>query len=79
MDNAEFEEILKREGLLHLKNDMEKLREELLKRLGLTELKDSPDELFLAMLDLLKKNSDQLKGTKLDLGKTIIEALGRNN
>jgi hypothetical protein len=74
-----FERILREEGLYHLKDDAEKLREEILKRLGLLELKDSPCELLHAMQKLLETNRKKFKNTKKELGNKIIDVLGRRN
>ena len=74
-----FDQILRENGLLHLKDDIEELRLEILKKLGLSELKDSPVELMKAMEQLLEENKKRLERTQKNIGKTILDASGRRN
>lgn len=74
-----FEKILREEGLYHLKDDTERLREEILKRLGLLDLKDSPCELLEAMQKMIEDNRKKLNSSKRSIGNRIIDALRRRN
>ncbi len=74
-----FEQILRENGLLHLKDDIEGLRLEILRKLGLSDLKDSPIELMKALEALLEENRKRLERTQKNIGKTILDASGRRN
>jgi hypothetical protein len=68
-----FDELLQKTGLYHLKDRPEELRAEVLKRLGLSHLKDDPVEMQKAMIDKLRDNLKRLEKISKDLDEKILK------
>lgn len=74
-----FDELLKKLGLEHLKDDPDALREEVLRKLGFEHLKDDPDALLKGMTERMQDNQQRLDGLKSELGRDILRFMKRNN
>jgi hypothetical protein len=75
-----YEELLRKLGLLHLKDDPDRLQEAILRELGLIELKDDPEALQKRSEELLKEKANKFESVKEELGRLIQDkTLKRNN
>jgi len=75
-----YEELLRKIGLLHLKDDPDKLQEAILRELGLQDLKDNPEALMKRAGEILEKKKEEFESVKDELGRIIQDkTLKRNN
>lgn len=75
-----YEELLRKLGLLHLKDDPDKLQEAILRELGLQDLKDNPEALMKRASEILEKKKEEFESVKDELGRIIQDkTLKRNN
>lgn len=66
-----YEEMLRKVGLLHLKDDPEKLQEAILKELNMSGLKDDPEAIFRQSVEILKEKKQEFDETKKEIGALI--------
>jgi hypothetical protein len=69
----EYDKLLEKVGLSHLRDRPDELREAVLKELGVLDAKDSPEELKERLFGLLVKNRKKLEEMKLNFGRLIQE------
>ena len=75
-----YDELLKKLGLEHLKDNPEKLQEAILKELGLSELKGNTEEILKRSGEILESKQREFDQTKKDLGSLLQEhTLKRKN
>ena len=75
-----YEELLRKLGLLHLKDDPDRLQEAILRELGLHDLKDDPEAMMKRAGEILDKKKEEFESVKDELGKIIKDkTLKRNN
>ena len=75
-----YEELLRKLGLLHLKDDPDRLQEAILRELGMLELKDDPEAMQKRGEEFLKEKAEEFESVKEELGRLIQDkTLKRNN
>lgn len=75
-----YEEMLQKVGLLHLKDDPEKLQEAILEELNMLALKDDPEAIFRQSVEILKEKKQEFDETKKELGTLIqVHSMKRQN
>jgi len=67
-----YEELLRKLGFLHLKDDPDKLQETILRELGMSELRDDPAAMLKRGEEILKEKSEEFQAAREALG-TIIQ------
>ena len=66
-----YEELLRKLGLWHLKDDPEALREAVLKELGMFEMKDKPEEIMKESEKKIEESRKKLAETAKEIGSII--------
>ena len=75
-----YEELLRKLGLLHLKDDPETLQQAILRELGLEDLKGDHEAIRKRSEDILKDKMKEFESLKGELGELIQKyALKRQN
>ena len=75
-----YEELLRKLGLLHLKDNPDKLQEAILRELGLTGLKGDPEAMNRQSGKILEEKIKEFESVKAELGDLILKhALRRLN
>ena len=68
---GQYEELLRKLGLLHLKDDPDKLQEAILKELGLSDLKDDHEAMMQKAGEILEDKQKEFDEVKSDLGELL--------
>ena len=66
-----YEELLRKLGLLHLKDDPEKLQEAVLRELGLEDVKGDPQAMQQRSEEILEEKQKEFAELKKELGELI--------
>lgn len=77
--DKEYEDLLRKLGLYHLKDDNEALREAVLKELGMSDLKDDHGALIERIGRRIEDNAERLSKINKELGEIIQKDIMRSD
>ena len=66
-----YEELLRKLGLLHLKDDPDRLQKAVLRELGLDDIKDDPEAMQKRSEEILEKKIKEFESLKVEIGELI--------